>query len=56
MRGLERISTGKATGGGFQEINLLRRRWMRKRRFLQSLSPDPLAEGHPVDRDSFFLS
>ena len=40
---------------------LLRRRWVlkflgnkRKRQLLRSLFSDPLPEGHPVDRDSFF--
>ena len=27
---------------------------MKKRQLLRSLFPDPLPEGHPVDRDSFF--
>ena len=40
---------------------LLRMRWVlkvlgkkRKRQLLRSLFPDPLPEGHPVDRDNFF--
>ena len=48
-------------GGGVLRDCLLRRRWMlkflgtkRKRQLLRSLSSDPLPEGHPVDRDSFF--